>query len=332
MTASYPLAWLWLIIYIIYAFVSFDLGVIRNMIYVPLAIILINITSIVMRYLSERSQKEYIKKAFSYYLSDSVLKEILKDPSKLRLGGERKEITVLFTDIANFTTISEKMTPEDLASMLNDYLTRMSEIVFANGGVLDKYVGDAVMAFWNAPLTNPNHAILACKTALAMIGASGDLQMRVGINTGEMFVGNMGSKMRFDYSVLGDNVNLGSRLEGINKEYGTKILISESTQSLISNNLITRFIDTVAVKGKEKGVKIYELRSINYDPNFDIARELYEKGEFTKALKIFEKIIDDPPAKVFLLRCQEFIKIPPQRWDYLSIVFSLSKLWVFIVK
>lgn len=314
-TAQLPIAWLWLVIYIIYSFVSFDIGIIRNLIYTPLAIIFVNIASLIMRFLSERSQKEYIRKAFSYYLSDSVLKEILKDPSKLKLGGERKEITVLFTDVAGFTSISEKMDPVDLAKLLNDYLTRMTNIVFANAGVLDKYIGDAVMAFWNAPIANSDHAYLACKTALEMQKKTGEFGMRIGINTGDMVVGNMGSQMRFDYSLLGDNVNLGSRLEGINKEYGTKILISQSTQSLISDKLITRFIDTVAVKGKEKGVKIYELRSINYDTNFDTAREFYEKGEFTKALKIFEKIIDDPPSKVFLLRCQEFIKIPPPRWD-----------------
>jgi adenylate cyclase len=314
-TAQWPVAWIWLIIFIIYSFVSFDLGIIRNLIFTPLAIILVNIISLIIRYLSERSQKEYIRKAFSYYLSDSVLKEILKDPSKLRLGGERKEITVLFTDIAGFTSISEKMDPVDLAKLLNDYLTRMTNIVFANKGVLDKYIGDAVMAFWNAPIANPDHAYLACKTALEMQKETGEFGMRIGINTGDMVVGNMGSQMRFDYSLLGDNVNLGSRLEGINKEYGTKILISQSTQSLISNKLITRFIDTVAVKGKEKGVRIYELRDTNYDKNFDTARELYEKGDFSKAIKIFEKIKDDPPAKVFLKRCEEFIKVPPPRWD-----------------
>lgn len=314
-TANYPIVWLWLIVYIIYAFVSFDLGFIRNMIYPPLGIIIVNIVNIIIKYWNEKSQKEYIKKAFSYYLSDSVLKEILKDPSKLKLGGERKEITVLFTDIAGFTSIAEKMDAVDLAKLLNGYLTRMTNIVFANGGVLDKYIGDAVMAFWNAPIAYPNHAYMACKTALEMQEQAGEFGMRIGINTGDMVVGNMGSQMRFDYSLLGDNVNLGSRLEGINKEYGTKILIAESTKLQISNKFVTRFIDTVAVKGKEKGVKIYELRSINYDPNFDTARELYEKGEFAKALKIFEKIIDDPPSKVFLLRCQEFIKIPPPRWD-----------------
>ncbi len=294
-----------LIAYIIFAFWSFDNGVIRNLIYPPAAIIAINIINIFLKYWKEKAQKEYIKKAFSYYLSDSVLAEILKDPSKLRLGGERKEITVLFSDIAGFTTISEKLAPEELAQKLNDYLTKMTNIVFKYGGVLDKYIGDAVMAFWNAPIADADHALKACKTALEMQEQAGDFEIRIGINTGDMVVGNMGSQMRFDYSLLGDNVNLGSRLEGTNKEYGTKILISESTHSLISNKLITRFIDTVAVKGKELGVKIYELRSMNYDLNFDIARELYEKGDFDKAAKIFAKIKNDPPSEVFLKRCQE---------------------------
>lgn len=294
-----------LVAYIIFAFVSFDNGVIRNLIYPPTAIIVINIVNIFVKYWKEKAQKEYIKKAFSYYLSDSVLTEILKDPSKLRLGGERKEITVLFSDIAGFTTISEKLAPEELAKKLNDYLTRMTNIVFKYSGVLDKYIGDAVMAFWNAPIADADHALKACKTALEMQEQAGEFGVRIGINTGEMVVGNMGSQMRFDYSLLGDNVNLGSRLEGTNKEYGTKILISESTYNLVKDKLITRFIDTVAVKGKEQGVRIYELRSMNYDLNFDKARELYEKGEFDKAAKIFAKIKNDPPSEVFLKRCQE---------------------------
>lgn len=310
-----PLSILTIVAYIIFVFISFDGGVIRNLIYPPLSIIVINIINIIIKYWKEKAQKEYIKKAFSYYLSDSVLSTILKDPSKLKLGGERKEITVLFSDIAGFTSISEKMAPEDLAKILNNYLTKMTNIVFKYEGVLDKYIGDAVMAFWNAPIADEQHALKACKTALEMQEQSGDFEMRIGINTGDMVVGNMGSQMRFDYSLLGDNVNLGSRLEGTNKEYGTKILISESTNKQIANKLITRFIDTVAVKGKEKGVKIYELRSTNYDLNFDKARELYEKGEFDKAAKIFAKIKDDPPSEVFLKRCQEFVKIPPERWD-----------------
>ena len=207
------------------------------------------------------------------------------------------------------------MDPVDLAKLLNGYLTRMTNIVFANGGVLDKYIGDAVMAFWNAPIPNPEHAYLACKTALEMQKETGEFGMRIGINTGDMVVGNMGSQMRFDYSLLGDNVNLGSRLEGINKEYGTKILISESTYNLVKEKLLTRFIDTVAVKGKEKGVRIYELRETPAPAEFSIARDLYEKGEFAKAGKIFEKIIDDEPSKVFLARCKEYIKVPTPGWD-----------------
>ncbi|MEK7504440.1 MAG: adenylate/guanylate cyclase domain-containing protein, partial [Patescibacteria group bacterium] len=200
---------------------------------------------------------------------------------------------------------SEKLEPEDLAKKLNDYLTRMTNIVFKYSGVLDKYIGDAVMAFWNAPIADADHALKACQTALEMQEQAGEFEIRIGINTGDMVVGNMGSQMRFDYSLLGDNVNLGSRLEGTNKEYGTKILISESTNKQIANKLITRFIDTVAVKGKEQGIKIYELRSTMYDESFDKARELYEKGEFDKAAKLFAKIKNDPPSEILLKRCQE---------------------------
>jgi adenylate cyclase len=326
LTANYPVGWIWLGGYFVYAFVSFDRGVIRNLIYPPAIIIIINIINIIIRYLSERAQKQYIKKAFSYYLSESVLKEILKDPNKLKLGGSRQEITVLFSDIAGFTSISEKMPPEELAKMLNDYLTRMTKIVFTNRGVLDKYIGDAVMAFWNAPIADSDHAYLACKTALEMQKEAGEFGVRIGINTGEMIVGNMGSQMRFDYSLLGDNVNLGSRLEGTNKEYGTKILISESTQSLISGRVITRFIDTVAVKGKEQGINIYELRGFGkpdkkeaaFLQRFAKARREYQNGKFSIARDLFAKLHkdfpQDEPSKVFLRRSQMYCENPPKDW------------------
>lgn len=312
--------------YFIYVFISFDQGVIRNLIFPPLAILIIDLSNLVYRYLSERAQKQYIKKAFSYYLSESVLKEILKDPNKLKLGGQRQEITVLFSDIAGFTSISEKMPPEELAKMLNDYLTRMTNIVFANAGVLDKYIGDAVMAFWNAPIANADHAYLACKTALEMQKAAGEFGMRIGINTGDMVVGNMGSQMRFDYSLLGDNVNLGSRLEGTNKEYGTKILISESTNKQISNKLVTRFIDIVAVKGKEQGIGIYELRELgqpdakekSFLDQFAAARLEYQNGKFAKAKDLFAKLHkdypQDGPSRIFLDRSQIYCENPPSNW------------------
>lgn len=326
-------------LYFFWAIFSFDQGVIKHMILPPLAIIVTGVVDIVYKYFGESRQKRFIKKALSFYLSHDVLSEILNDPSKLKLGGERKEITVLFSDIAGFTTISEKLEPEVLAHMLNGYLNKMTEIVFENRGVLDKYIGDAVMAFWGAPIKTKNHALFACKTALSMHEAMADIRiewtkedvhdfdMRIGINTGEMVVGNMGSDARFDYTLIGDNVNLGARLEGINKEYGTKIIISQQTYNEASDHVIARKLDTVAVKGKKTGVVIYELRGIGradkeeqaFLNDFENARLLYEKGEFKKSQKLFKefevKYPEDNPAKVYIERLHELVKNPPSDWD-----------------
>lgn len=321
---------LFIFAYILFSIFSFDYGVIRNIIYPVLAIILSGIVSIIYKYLTESAAKKFIRKMFSYYLSETVLAHLLEHPEKIKLGGERREITVLFSDIAGFTSISESMEADKLAELLNNYLTRMTEVVFKNDGVLDKYIGDAVMAFWGAPVESKNHALAACKTALEMqdvITQNFDFTARIGINTGEMVVGNMGSTQRFDYSLLGDNVNLGSRLEGINKIYGTKICISETTYKQVKNKITARKLDTVAVKGKKTGVMIYELRHMNkptkneeiFLREFEKARSLYEKGEFKKSLQAFKLLATDYPAdgptRMYLERIPELIKSPPESWD-----------------
>lgn len=323
--------------YIVYAILSFDQGVIRNIVYPTIGLLLVGVANIIYKYFSEFRQKRYIRKAFSYYLSESVLSDVLNNPNKLRLGGERKEITVLFSDIAGFTTISERINPELLPRLLNDYLTRMTRIVFKYNGVLDKYIGDAVMAFWGAPIKSPNHALLACQAALEMyqevniIAASWkklgfELDIRIGINTGDMIVGNMGSAQRFDYTLLGDNVNLGSRLEGINKEYGTNIIISEATYLQVMDKIVARRLDTVAVKGKEKGIIIYELiglRNASVDleflRKFEEARHLYENGDFPNSLELFKKLSrkhpNDRPTKMYIARLQTLPKTKSKNWD-----------------
>ncbi|MBI2103865.1 adenylate/guanylate cyclase domain-containing protein [Candidatus Woesebacteria bacterium] len=327
------------VVYILYAIFSFDNGIIRNIIVPPLAILVTGAINIVYKYFSESRQKKFIKKAFSYYLSSEVLSEVLSSPEKLKLGGTRTEISVLFSDIAGFTSISEKINPEDLVHILNSYLTRMTKIVFENRGVLDKYIGDAVMAFWGAPLKTKNHALLACKTALEMYQEMdavrqewkeygvADFDIRIGVNSGEMAVGNMGSDARFDYTLLGDNVNLGSRLEGINKEYGTNIIISESTYAAVKDNIVARKLDTVAVKGKKTGVVIYELRGLapasaeetKFLRYFEAARVEYEKGLFSPALRAFQalskKYPNDNPTKVYIERLKLIVKNPPKDWD-----------------
>ncbi len=325
-----------IIIYILYIVFSFDTGLsaeagtIRSIIYPVLAIILSAVANIIYKYLTESTAKKFIRKTFSYYLSESVLNHLLENPQKIKLGGERKELTVLFSDIAGFTSISEKMQATELAELLNKYLTQMTDVVFKYDGVLDKYIGDAIMAFWGAPVEIKNHALNACKTALEMqakIKENFDFTARVGINSGEMVVGNMGSNQRFDYSLLGDNVNLGSRLEGINKMYGTKICISQSTYDLVKNYVTVRKLDIVAVKGKKTGVPVYELihlgnaakKEKEFLADFENARQIYEKGQFKKALLEFNKVAkkypSDPTSPIYIERIKELIKTPPEGWD-----------------
>lgn len=193
------------------------------------------------RYLTEERQKKALRSAFSQYVQKEFVDRIAEDPDQLRLGGQKKELTVLFSDMANFTSISEKLPPEKLSELLNDYLTDMTRIVFRHGGTVDKFMGDAVMAFWGAPIDQPDHALRACRCAIDMqqrLKERADewrtmgypsVHIRIGVNTGPMVVGNMGSRDRFNYTVLGDAVNLGARLEPLNKTYGTQIMISEFT-------------------------------------------------------------------------------------------------------
>lgn len=242
----------------------------------------------IYRYLTEERQKKVMKSAFSQYVQKEFVDRITEDPSQLRLGGQKKELTVLFSDMANFTSISESLPPEELSDFLNRYLTDMTEIVFKHGGTLDKFIGDAVMAFWGAPIDQPDHAVRACRCALEMQqclqkraaewaqAGYPAVSIRIGINTGPMVVGNMGSKDRFNYTVLGDAVNLGARLEPLNKQYGTSILISEFTVSSMQKTLADgktdpaaeygfrlRELDNIKVKGKSRAVTVYELHDRN---------------------------------------------------------------------
>ena len=226
-------------------------------------------TMIVYRILTEEREKKAIQGMFSNYVSKRVVEELIKHPEKLELGGEDKEITVLFSDIRGFTTLSENLTPQELVSHLNEYLSAMTDLIFKYEGTLDKYVGDEIMAFWNAPVEQEHHAELACRTALEMMEvlhqlnegwpASKKLNIGIGMNTGIMTVGNMGSKSRMDYTLMGDNVNLGARLEGTNKIYGTNIIISEFTYEKIKENFLCRELDNIRVKGKQQPVKIFEV-------------------------------------------------------------------------
>jgi len=324
--------------YLLYAVNSFDNGTVRNLIYPPLVIIVSYVSTLAYKYFTEIKEKIKIRRAFSFYLSKPVMNQVLKDPEKLKLGGEKREITLLFSDIAGFTSISEKIDPVHLTTLLNKYLTKMTDIVHFSDGVLDKYIGDAVMAFWNEPVRQADHALRACNTAIEMMEEmkkmspewkkeGADLDIRIGVNTGEAVVGNMGSNERLDYTAIGDAVNLASRLEGINKAYGTSITISEHTLEKVKDKVNTRKIDDVAVKGKNKGVAIYELRGLGkptaqekkFLNEFEAARALYQKGKFRESLTIFKKVNQKYPkddlTKVYLKRLENLIKNKPSSWD-----------------
>ncbi len=300
------------------------------------------IGSTAYHFISERRQKGVIKGMFSQYVSGAVVDDLINNPDKLSLGGEKKVLTVFFSDIAGFSTFSEKKEPEDLVKFLNEYLSAMTEIVFQNFGTLDKYIGDAVMAFWGAPTPNEKHAFLACKAALDMqvrIKAlkenwrkegEPEINARMGINTGDMVVGNVGGTQRFDYTVMGDNVNLASRLEGANKEYGTYIMLSETTHELVKDLFTTRELDFLVVKGRTKPMKVYELLGHASEPlpenvqkGLDIYNQglhLYRSQKFQEAIDTFKKVNevnpDDSVAPTYVKRCHYFMDNPPSAdWD-----------------
>ena len=314
----------------IFLFNNFDY--ITNFFFPPLSLIVFTGAGVGINYLEEKKQTSYLTNAFGKYVNKDLLKEIVEHKKELNLGGEKRIITVLFSDIRNFTSISEKLPPEVLGNMINSYLTKMAEIILKNRGTIDKFIGDAIMAFWNAPLEEKDHAELACDSAISKIRAlkkfneelksqgHGQIEIGCGIHTGEAIVGNFGSNERFDYTALGDTVNVASRLEGLTKYYKVPIIVSESTYSLVKNkkNLVFRKIDSVKVKGKEKPLIIYELcvkpqESLNR--NFEKALKIYFKGNFKAAKFEFEKILkteEDGPSKLFVERCKENLENPPK--------------------
>jgi adenylate cyclase len=309
--------------------IAYEYQVILNIVYPELAILLSFIGTYLLRFILEQKEKRFIEGAFGHYVNPSVVKQIEKDPKMLELGGAKRRLSVFFSDIANFTSISEKMSPEELVTFLNEYLGAMTDIILKHQGTLDKYEGDAIMAFWNAPLPLHNHELQACQSALEMQEKLKELRLkwikegkpemhvRMGIHSGEAVVGNMGSKDRFDFTAMGDNVNLASRLEGINKQYGTYVCLSQSTYESVKDQMICRELDLIRVKGKEEAVRIYELLGRKEAMNqqlglklkiFGEALELYRKRNFEEAKKQFESIPSDPPSEVFIKRCDALMK------------------------
>ncbi|KMY67137.1 hypothetical protein AAU61_14535 [Desulfocarbo indianensis] len=288
---------------------------------------------VAFKYATEGRERRFIKQVFRHYLSPEVIERILEDPSRLRLGGERRELSIFFSDLQGFTGISERMDSEALTALLNDYLSDMTDIILAEGGTLDKYEGDAIIAFWNAPLDQPDHATqavraaLRCQEALAArqadfaARAGGPLKMRIGLNTGPVVVGNLGSRDRFDYTVLGDAANLASRLEGANKLFGTAIMASEDTWRLTGGAFAGRELGRVQVVGRKEPVLVYEPLGMAGGGGRDLADdftrgvELMRDGDWAQALRIFQAMEPDPAARVFAQRCQEQMAAGAESWD-----------------
>jgi adenylate cyclase len=307
------------------------------------------ITREVISYAGSEEEKKFLRTAFSTYVSDDVVKEIISDPSRLQLGGTKRHMTAIFTDVRSFSTISEQLDPEHLVSLLNKYLGAMSDVILAEKGTIDKYEGDAIIAFFGAPLELKEHALHACLSAITMKKLETELNKtimennlsplplltRIGINTGDMVAGNMGTANKMNYTIMGNAVNLAARLEGVNKQYGTWVLASENTIRETGDSLFHRKLDRVRVVGINEPVRLCELvDTAEYATSqqrqlvkvFHEALEDFEKRDWKNAVKGFKEALsineEDEPSKIYITRCNNFIKKPPEdSWDG---VYNLS--------
>ncbi len=316
---------------------------------IPAATLVANYAAITsFRMIFEEREKRKIRKTFSQYLSPGVIALIEKDPQKyIRPGGETKELTVMFSDIRGFTTLSEGMTADELVRLLNEYLGEMTDVIFRNLGTLDKYIGDAIMAFWGSPYPQSDHALRACTCALEMSRslerlnakwqAEGrhEISIGIGLNTGPVNVGNMGSSKRLAWTVMGDNVNLASRLEGMTKEYRSRIVMSEATYRRVAEHFVCRELDRIRVKGKHQPVGIYELMDAaseraTHEPllnRFKTAMAAYHSQQWHEAAGRFGELLasypDDGPTQIFLQRALEFMENAPEPdWDGVYVMKS----------
>ncbi|TVQ99110.1 MAG: CHASE2 domain-containing protein [Desulfovibrionales bacterium] len=331
---------------VVLALLAYQLGwwvpVVAPEVSVAVAVVL----GLLYNYATEGRQRRFIKNAFQQYLSPQVIEQLIADPDKLKLGGERKVLSIFFSDLQGFTSISEKLDPEELTALLNDYLSAMTEIIQDEGGTVDKYEGDAIIAFWNAPLNVPDHAVravraaLRCQARLAELRpvlnrrTGHDLFMRIGINTGPAVVGNMGSHSRFDYSMLGDAVNLAARLEGVNKQFGTFTMISEATRQAMqaqSGEVIPlRELGRVAVVGRKEPVTVYEplapedaTTRANDLKHFAEGLAAYYQGNFRHAGKLFNALAHkDSVAARYAHACLELSASHPDNWDGVWVMSS----------
>ncbi len=316
-------------------------GLILNLIYPLTVIIVVYIAITAYKYFTETRQKRFIKNAFSTYLAPTVVKQLIESPEKLELGGEERVITAFFSDIQGFTSISEKLAPHELVELLNEFLTEMTDIILRYRGTVDKFEGDAIIAFFGAPNEIENQEEVACNACIDMqkrlselrikwkAEGKPELKMRIGLCTGTAVVGNMGSKTRMDYTMMGDTVNTAARLEGVNKIYGIYTLVSDSTFKATDGSIIAREIDSINVVGKKEPVTVYQLLGYpdDIDPVMHKTLDHYSRGlnayksqNWEEAIDCFKAVIeltpDDGPGKTMLLRCDEYKINPPSKgWD-----------------
>ena len=314
----------------------------------PLAGIAVCFSAVTIRkWWGDNLARRKVRRAFEFYLHPAVVERVAEDPAELQLGGAATELSILFSDIRGFTSIAERLPDEDLTRLLNEYLTAMTEIVFDNNGTVDKYIGDAIMAFYGAPIADDLHPLRACRTAIRMSEQLDSLRQQwrdrglptvrigVGINTAVVRVGNFGSDLRFDYTVIGDGVNLASRLEGANKQYGTELLISETTRERVHNELPTRELDLIQVKGRQRPTRIFELlgegplepAAADRVARFESALSAYRDRDFEAAMAAFLELAEadppDPPTRIYVDRCRQLLETPPpEHWDGVFVMTS----------
>ncbi|MCT7492685.1 CHASE2 domain-containing protein [Aliarcobacter cryaerophilus] len=328
--------------YLIFSYQAlFSYGLVLNIIFPLSSIILAFVFSIIIDFFYNIKQEKAIKNKFASKVSKSVMEDILKNIDNNEFSAKNKEITIFFSDIRGFTQISEQLKAKELIEYLNAYMEPMSSIIIKNQGTIDKFIGDAIMAYWNAPLDVENHADMAVKASLEQLEALNELNRKfvkdklptidigIGLNSGEVIVGEMGSSLRSDYTVIGDAINLGSRVESLCKYYGSKLNITNFTKDKLKKKYIFRFLDFVRVKGKTQPVEIWQVIGSgeakddlkNELENYHKAIDFYKESKFSDALEIFRKLdnIENKTNKniykIYIKRCEEFIQTPPKDFD-----------------
>jgi adenylate cyclase len=317
-------------------FAFFELGRWLDLFLPLLGVLAIYTTVVLYKYFIGERQERRIRAAFKHYLSPALVDQVARDPALLQLGGEQKELTVLFADIRDSTRIGARLPPREFVELLNEVMDVMTGVLFAHDGMLDKFTGDGLVAVFGAPLPQPDHPLRACRAALAMVEALEGVQRRwarpelppinigIGINTGSMLIGNMGSRERFSYTVIGDEANLGARLEAANKDFQTRILISEATWQRVKDEIAAREIDTVTFRGMARPVRIFEVIGVLPLPGAK-ARWLEQFSEglaasrdqrFAEAEILFERVLqsapDDRPSQIYLERCRARLAARPE--------------------